>query len=165
MAFSLSARFDRGQPNQLTAYHTLMGAHRHIILHEWEEDLRDLLEYNLMREGFEVWVIEDEAIVYQEALNLRPAMVVLGASTPLEVQRVLCSQLREDDRLAGMRLVCLTTSSECGIDPISSPSPLDMCIKVPATPMELMRKIREVLPVNASPASSSLDLPGAPCQC
>lgn len=79
-----------------------------ILIVDDEEDIVDLLAYNLEREGFEPIVARDGVEALQKASDERPDLIVLDVMMPRMDGIETCKRLREDAVLRNTPILMLT---------------------------------------------------------
>lgn len=85
---------------------------KHILVVDDEEDILELVSYNLMREGYRITCVETGEKAIQSALKDSPDLIVLDLMLPglsgLEVTR----QLKNDQKTSHIPIVMLTAKGE-----------------------------------------------------
>jgi len=106
-----------------------------------EEDILDLLDYNLTKAGFEVLGLEEEDDMLAIATTYQPHVVLIGNCSSLEKQRELCHNVRQLDSPVDPLIICLTTDQlhcdaggNCDVG-------ADLCIVTPIPPRQLIAEI------------------------
>ncbi len=87
-------------------------AQERILIIEDEKTLSEVLEYNLKREGYQVFTAVDGREGLEKALAIQPALVVLDIMLPSIDGLQICSQLRSDSRTQDIRILLLTAKGE-----------------------------------------------------
>ena len=85
---------------------------RKVLIVEDEADIRELLEYELEREGFEVRGCADGAVAVSEARRMAPDLILLDLMLPGLDGIEVCRQLKRDDAMRSIAVVMLTAKSE-----------------------------------------------------
>jgi two-component system phosphate regulon response regulator PhoB len=87
---------------------------RSVLIVEDEEDIRELLSYTLLREGYQVASVAsgEEALAVAEAKT--PDLVILDLMLPGLDGLTVCRKLRASPRTAGVAIVMLTAKGEEG---------------------------------------------------
>jgi two-component system phosphate regulon response regulator PhoB len=85
---------------------------RSILIVEDEEDIRELLSYTLIREGYQVAAVAtgEEALAVAEAK--RPDLVILDLMLPCLDGLTVCRKLRANPKTADLAIVMLTAKGE-----------------------------------------------------
>ncbi|NLF68905.1 MAG: response regulator transcription factor [Candidatus Anammoximicrobium sp.] len=85
---------------------------RSVLIVEDEEDIRELLSYTLLREGYQVAAVAsgEEALAVAEARI--PDLVILDLMLPGLDGLTVCGKLRANPRTAGVAIVMLTAKGE-----------------------------------------------------
>lgn len=85
---------------------------RQILVIEDDPDIRELLRYNLSREGFEVVLAEQGQEGLDCASKNVPDLVVLDLMLPKLSGTEVCKKLREDSRTRSVPIIMLTAKGE-----------------------------------------------------
>jgi len=87
---------------------------RSVLIVEDEEDIRELLSYTLLREGYQVASVAsgEEALAVAEAET--PDLVILDLMLPGLDGLTVCRKLRASPKTAGVAIVMLTAKGEEG---------------------------------------------------
>ena len=87
---------------------------RSVLIVEDEEDIRELLSYTMLREGFQVASVTsgEEALVVAAARP--PDLVLLDLMLPGLDGLTVCRKLRADPRTAGVAIIMVTAKGEEG---------------------------------------------------
>ena len=83
-----------------------------VLIVEDEPDIRDLLEFNLSREGFQTTAVETGPEALEAAANDRPDVILLDLLLPGMDGLDVCRQLRRRDETAQIPLIMLTAKGE-----------------------------------------------------
>lgn len=83
-----------------------------ILIIEDEKALVEILEYNLVREGYRVFTATDGGEGLQRAQEIVPDMIVLDIMLPTLDGLQLCSLLRSDPETQNIRILMLTAKGE-----------------------------------------------------
>jgi len=133
-------------------------ASNQILLIEDEPDIREMLEFSLVRAGFEVTSTETA----EEALSLLfenelPALVIIDWMLPGMQGTELAKRLREDPLTKETPLIMLTARGEEGDKLRGFESGFDDYITKPFSPKELIARIRALLRRSGLPAEGRLE--------
>ena len=83
-----------------------------ILIIEDEKALADILEYNLVREGYEVFTANDGVEGLEKAQAIETDLVVLDIMLPSMDGLQICSQLRSNPFTGNIRILMLTAKAE-----------------------------------------------------
>lgn len=83
-----------------------------ILLVDDEPDLIELVKYNLMRDGYEVYTAENGQQALNVAESVRPHLVVLDVRMPVMDGIQTCRHLRENPETAKLPIIMLTALSQ-----------------------------------------------------
>ena len=116
-----------------------------ILVVDDEEDILELVKYNLEREGFQVTCAESGEKALKSTQHERPDLIVLDLMLPgidgLEVAR----QLKQDKKTAGVPIVMLTAKGEEADIVTGLELGADDYITKPFSPRVLIARIKAVL--------------------
>ncbi len=116
-----------------------------ILIVEDDGDIQELIAYNLVREGFEVW----QALTGEEGLrlakSLRPDLILLDLMLPGIDGWEVCRSIRKDPEIGGIPIVMLTAKGE-DVDVVTGLEiGADDYVTKPFSPRILTARIRAVL--------------------
>ncbi|RMH63969.1 MAG: DNA-binding response regulator [Bacteroidetes bacterium] len=83
-----------------------------VLIVDDEEDIVDLLQYNLEREGFATLVARNGAEALEQAEVERPNLIILDIMMPVMDGIEVCRRLRQDARLRTTPILMLTALGE-----------------------------------------------------
>jgi two-component system phosphate regulon response regulator PhoB len=83
-----------------------------ILIVDNEQDILELLSYNLQREGYRVVPAESGEAAIDSAVSLRPELIVLDLMLPGIDGVEVCRRLRSDARVKDIPIIMLTAKSE-----------------------------------------------------
>lgn len=83
-----------------------------ILIVDDEEDIRDLLDLHLRREGFDTLLAANAAEALSQARSGRPALIVLDLMLPDLSGTEVCRRLRSDEATASIPVIMLTAKGE-----------------------------------------------------
>ncbi len=120
-----------------------------VLIVEDEQDVVDLLRYNLNRAGFDVLIATNGVQGLEMARSERPDVIILDLMLPQMTGEKVCKSLKDDTNTAGIPIIMLTakgqpkervTGFELGADDyVSKPfSPKELLLRIQA----LLRRIR-----------------------
>jgi DNA-binding response OmpR family regulator len=121
------------------------GGRKKVLIVEDEEDIRDLLYYNLTREGFRAAVAEDGVEALQKIQQDPPDIVVLDLMLPGLDGLELTRRLRREARTAHLPVLMLTAKKEEVDRIVGLELGADDYVTKPFNLRELVLRIRAVL--------------------
>ncbi len=65
-----------------------------ILIADDEEDILQIIQYNLSKEGFEVYTAKDGVEAYEQAQQIQPDLIILDVMMPRKTGIEVCQQLR-----------------------------------------------------------------------
>lgn len=85
---------------------------KHILVIEDDPDIRELIKYNLTREGFRVSCAADGQEGYDKAIDLSVDLVILDLMLPKLSGIEVCKRLRDSQSCKSIPVIMLTAKSE-----------------------------------------------------
>ena len=118
---------------------------RNVLIIEDEEDIIELVKYNLEKEGFKVYSAENGEDGIRMAKNLKPHLVILDLMLPeidgLEVAKIM----KKSDILSHIPIIMLTAKSEESDVVVGLEVGADDYIAKPFSPRILISRVKAVL--------------------
>ncbi len=124
-----------------------------ILVIEDEADIRELLQYNLGREGYQVLAVGDGESGLREARRGKPDLIVLDLMLPGMQGLEVCRLLRERPDTRSIPVIVLTAKADESDVILGLELGADDYIGKPFSVKELVARVRAVLR-RASPASA-----------
>lgn len=116
-----------------------------IIIVEDEEDIRELLRYNLAKEGYEVIGVGTGEDGLEAAINDSPDLIVLDIMLPGIDGLDVCRKLKYSDKTSSIPIVMLSAKGEESDVVIGLELGADDYISKPFSPKVLVARIKNVL--------------------
>ena len=116
-----------------------------ILVVDDEEDIRNLVAFNLRREGFRVLTAENGAQALELAQTKAPALILLDLMLPDIQGTEVCRQLREDPQLKKVPIVMLTAMGEEIDRVVGFEVGADDYVTKPFSVRELVLRVRAIL--------------------
>ena len=116
-----------------------------ILVVDDEQDLLDLIEYNLRQEGYEVILAEDGQEGIQKAREHMPDLVLLDIMMPQMDGIEVCDRMREDPELSHIPIIFLTARSDEKTEIEGLNKGADDFITKPISTSKLVSRIKAVL--------------------
>jgi two-component system alkaline phosphatase synthesis response regulator PhoP len=129
-----------------------------VLVVDDEESIRELLTYNLEKEGYEVKVAPNGQVGVETAKKFRPDVVLLDIMMPIMDGVEACRQLRAMPELVNTYIVFLTARSEEYSEVAAFNVGADDYITKPIKPRALMSRIQALLRREAKEAADSSTL-------
>lgn len=117
----------------------------HLLIVEDEEDLRELLVYNLARDGFRITAVESGEQAILKASKERPDLIVLDLMLPGMDGLEVCRSLKNQADTANIPIVMLTAKGEESDIVTGLELGSDDYITKPFSPRVLLARIKAVL--------------------
>ena len=89
-----------------------MSTDKKVLIVEDEEDLAELVRFNLEREGYRCWCVADGISALTELRRNRPDVLVLDRMLPGLSGDEVITKLRSDPETAGIPVLMLTAKAE-----------------------------------------------------
>lgn len=120
-------------------------AHEEILVVDDEDDLLELVQYNLTKEGFRVACVStgEEAIAY--ARSRHPSLIVLDLLLPRVDGLEVCRVLKSDSKTKHIPIVMLTAKTEEADVVAGLELGADDYISKPFSPRVLLARVRAIL--------------------
>lgn len=118
---------------------------RSVLVVDDEKDIRELLEYNLVRNGFQVKCVGTGEDALREARQSPPDLVLLDLMLPGVDGLDVCKKLKSDERTAHVPVVMLTAKGEEADQIVGLELGADDYIAKPFSPRVLLARIKAVL--------------------
>lgn len=116
-----------------------------VLIIDDEEDIRELLSYNLVKEGFRVFKASNGNEGIDMAMNLRPDLIVLDVMMPGMDGIEVCERLRSNPLTAQSRICFLTARSEDYSQIAGFEAGADDYVAKPIKPKVLISRIKAIL--------------------
>ena len=116
-----------------------------ILVVDDEQDLLDLIEYNLRQEGFNVLKAENGKDGIQAAKEYMPDLVLLDIMMPQMDGIEVCDRMREDSTLSHIPIIFLTARSDEKTEIEGLNKGADDYITKPISTSKLISRIKAVL--------------------
>lgn len=129
--------------------------HASLLIVEDEQDLLELLRYNLDREGFEVFTAETGEDGLDVLRKRRPNLIVLDLMLPGMDGLEVCRTVREDPQLRATPIIMLTAKGEESDIVRGLEMGADDYVTKPFSPRVLMARIQSVLRRSAAAAPTA----------
>jgi two-component system alkaline phosphatase synthesis response regulator PhoP len=115
-------------------------SHKVLVVDD-ESDILELLEYNLIKEGYEVKTAQDGKTAVEKARKFQPQLILLDIMMPNQDGVETCRQLRENPESANAFIIFLTARSEEYSEVAAFENGADDYITKPIKPRALMSRI------------------------
>ena len=116
-----------------------------ILVVDDEQDLLDLIEYNLKQEGFKVFCAENGREGLKLAHRHQPDLMLLDIMMPRMTGLQVAERMREDKELKGIPIIFLTAREDEEIEIEGLQKGADDFITKPVSTIKLVSRIRAVL--------------------
>ncbi|MBN1164494.1 MAG: response regulator transcription factor [Candidatus Krumholzibacteriota bacterium] len=127
-------------------------AHEHILVVDDEEDILELVGYNLEREGFKVTRVDTGEDALRLARDKSPDLVLLDLMLPGIDGLEVCRIIKQDARTASLPVVMLTARGDEADVVVGLELGADDYITKPFSPKVLLARVKAVLRRRESPA-------------
>ena len=118
---------------------------QHVLIAEDEWGLRDLLVYNLGREGFRTTACDDGETAANAIRSERPDLALLDWMLPRRSGIEVCREVRANPTTASLPVIMLTARSEVDDRVVALDSGADDYVIKPFSMAELVSRVRAVL--------------------
>ena len=120
-------------------------ARSRITVVEDEEDIREILEYNLRREGFVVETANDGASGLEQIRRSKPELVLLDLMLPDIDGLEICRQLKRDEETRDIAIIMVSAKGEESDIVVGLELGADDYVPKPFSNKELVARVRSVL--------------------
>ncbi len=121
-----------------------MSTHTILVVDD-EQDLLDLIEYNLKKEGFKVLKAENGVEAIETAKELNPDLILLDIMMPKMDGLEVCQKMRSDSELRHIPIIFLTARGDEKTEVESLDLGADDYITKPISTTKLISRIKAVL--------------------
>jgi two-component system, OmpR family, alkaline phosphatase synthesis response regulator PhoP len=121
------------------------GAQGRVLVVEDEQDVAELIRYNLTREGYEVVVTSNGADAVKTARELLPAVILLDIMVPQLNGWEVCRRLKQEADTSAIPVIMVTGRVEEGDKVLGFELGADDYVTKPFSPRELVARIRAVV--------------------
>lgn len=123
-----------------------MSAPRRILIVDDQPDLRKLIRMTLELGDFDLYEAMDGVGALQQAVVLRPDLVLLDVMMPGELNGYqVCERIKQDPALAGTLVVMLTARGQAGDIGAGQQAGADGYLVKPFSPFELIERVESML--------------------
>ena len=116
-----------------------------ILVVDDEENIRELVRYNLAREGYQVTTVGSGEEALKQASSKLPDLIVLDLMLPGMDGFAVCRQLKNDSRTAHIPIVMLTVKGEESDIVVGLELGADDYITKPFSPKVLLARLKAIL--------------------
>ncbi len=124
-----------------------------ILVVDDEEDILELLDYNLSKEGYKVDCVSSGEAACQAAKSLNPDVIVLDLMLPGIDGLEVCRKLKTDQATSAIPIIMLTAKGEDADIVSGLEVGADDYVVKPFSPRVLIARLRAVLRRGSSPAN------------
>jgi DNA-binding response OmpR family regulator len=116
-----------------------------VLVVEDEQDVAEMIRYNISREGYDVAVVKTGADALDRARELRPDVILLDIMIPQLNGWEVCRRLKQESRTRAIPVIMVTGRVEEGDKILGFEMGADDYITKPFSPRELVARIRAVV--------------------
>ncbi|RPH93613.1 DNA-binding response regulator [candidate division KSB1 bacterium] len=116
-----------------------------ILIVDDEEDIREMLRYNLVREGYQVILAETGEQALESVKTTMPDLVLLDLMLPGMDGLEVCRQIKQQPEASHIRIVMITAKAEDVDVVVGLESGADDYIIKPFSPRILIARIKNIL--------------------
>jgi two-component system alkaline phosphatase synthesis response regulator PhoP len=120
------------------------GGSGRVVVVEDEQDVAELIRYNLAREGYEVVLAANGADALRLIQGARPDIVLLDIMVPQLNGWEVCRRLKQDPETRGIPVIMVTGRVEEGDKVLGFELGADDYVTKPFSPRELVARVRAV---------------------
>ncbi len=119
-------------------------AHRVLVVED-EQDVAELLRYNLAKEGYDVVVADNGAEALRRAREAKPEVILLDIMVPQLNGWEVCRRLKQDPETRALPVIMVTGRVDEGDKVLGFEMGADDYVTKPFSPRELIARIRAVV--------------------
>lgn len=127
-----------------------MSVNQKILVVDDEQDISDLISYNLTKEGYQVYTANNGKVAIQKAKEVNPDLIILDVMMPVMDGIEACRVMRSMPEFKSTFMVFLTARSEEYSEIAGFNVGADDYIAKPIKPRALMSRINAILRRNSS---------------
>jgi len=116
-----------------------------VLVVEDEQDVAELLRYNLTKEGYEVALVGNGADALKRARETRPEVILLDIMVPQLNGWEVCRRLKQDRETRAIPVIMVTGRVEEGDKVLGFEMGADDYVTKPFSPRELVARVRAVV--------------------
>ena len=128
-----------------------------ILIIDDDDDIREILEYNLKKDGYKVYQASNGLDGIKIAESKNPDLVLLDVMMPEMDGIEVCSELRSNSKTQNIRICFLTARSEDYSQMAGFDAGADDYVSKPIKPKLLISRIKAILRRNNSASSTTKD--------
>jgi two-component system, OmpR family, alkaline phosphatase synthesis response regulator PhoP len=133
---------------------------KHILIIDDEEEIRDLIAYNLIKEGFEISTAENGRVGFEKLKQQQVDLILLDVMMPEMDGMEFCSQLRANPAFDRIIVCFLTARNEDYSQIAGLDSGADDYIAKPVKPRVLISRIKALLRRSETITSAAQEVNG-----
>jgi two-component system alkaline phosphatase synthesis response regulator PhoP len=115
-----------------------------VLVVEDEQDVADLIRYNLAKEGYDVQLVGNGADALKLARESRPEVILLDIMVPQLNGWEVCRRLKQDPETCAISVIMVTGRVEEGDKVLGFEMGADDYVTKPFSPRELVARVRAV---------------------
>jgi two-component system phosphate regulon response regulator PhoB len=116
-----------------------------VLIVDDEQDVLDLLVYNLQKAGYRTVNARDGALALQKARDEVPSLIILDLMLPQLDGTEVCRQLKADSKTAQIPIIMLTAKAEEVDRVVGLELGADDYVTKPFSPREIVLRVKTVL--------------------
>src|SRR6266851_6036296 len=117
--------------------------HRVLVVED-EQDVAELIRYNLAKEGYDVALVGNGADALKRARESKPEVILLDIMVPQLNGWEVCRRLKQDPETRGIPVIMVTGRVEEGDKVLGFEMGADDYVTKPFSPRELVARVRAV---------------------
>jgi two-component system, OmpR family, alkaline phosphatase synthesis response regulator PhoP len=115
-----------------------------VLVVEDEQDVAELIRYNLTKEGYDVLLVDNGADALTRARESRPEVILLDIMVPQLNGWEVCRRLKQDPETRAISVIMVTGRVEEGDKVLGFEMGADDYVTKPFSPRELVARVRAV---------------------
>jgi DNA-binding response OmpR family regulator len=118
---------------------------RRVLVVEDEQDVAELIRYNLAKEGYDVRLSANGGDALRQVREAHPELILLDIMVPQLNGWEVCRRLKQDPETRGIPIIMVTGRAEEGDKVLGFEMGADDYVTKPFSPRELLARVRAVL--------------------
>lgn len=116
-----------------------------VLVVDDEQDVLDLVVYNLQKAGYKTQTARDGATALQKARELQPSLIVLDLMLPQMDGTEICKRLKAEPKTAAIPIIMLTAKAEEVDRVVGLELGADDYVTKPFSPREVLLRVKSIL--------------------
>ena len=116
-----------------------------VLIADDEANIRELVQFALEDEGFEIYQAGDGEEALALARRLKPDLLVLDVMMPGKIGYQVCEELKQDPETRNIHIILMSARGKSRVELTGKMQGADDVISKPFDPLELNAKVKRAL--------------------